>query len=359
MKKILNIEDYVNSPDLTLTLAWSELSYKINHVHLLDSVSGEMQAGQLFGICGPSGSSKTILLKCIYKKIQNTCVGNIRGDVFINKNRCPNGLVGFHGKIAYVPQEDVVLWDLSVEEYLLYAAKLRNSDANTNDTLLRVNDILQTMKIGGCKHTKIRFLSGGERKRCCIAIELLADPLFLLIDEGTSGLDSAIAASIVLTLKELSLRKSIVIGMSIHQPSSRVVNMFSTILMLSRGRVAYTGSPDCIREYLISLHYLPPPLGSNLVEFFIEMLVYWDPYGSCNAWLTMNAEAKRLYNPEVPQALATDSYKKYQAKVNEISAILKYLLQCRVLLQRCSRGIAASSQFELVCVTQCVVIAIL
>ncbi|XP_021342982.1 ABC transporter G family member 21-like [Mizuhopecten yessoensis] len=124
--------------------------------------------------------------------------------------------------------------------------------------LERIHSIVDSFGLQNCLHTVVgdiftRGLSGGERKRATIACELLRDPDILLVDEPTSGLDTSAAHNLMVQLKNYATQHKKIIVTTIHQPSSQVFLMFSTLLLLVEGQVAYFGSAGCALDYLTSL----------------------------------------------------------------------------------------------------------
>ncbi len=111
-----------------------------------------------------------------------------------------------------------------------------------------------------------RGISGGERKRVSIGVELVTNPTVLFVDEPTSGLDSTTSLSTIQLLKRLAAAGRTVV-MTIHSPSSRIFELFDSLLLLSHGKVAYLGRADCALSYFDSLNYRAPPF-ANAAEFF-------------------------------------------------------------------------------------------
>ena len=138
--------------------------------------------------------------------------------------------------------------NLSVEETLTYSAMLRlPSRISKKEKLLRVEDIIMQLGLNGCRKTPIgnslqRGVSGGERKRVSIGIELVTQPKILFLDEPTSGLDSFNAFNIIETIKKLAVEKGKVVLMTIHQPRTDILELFDKIILLSAGKCVWFGS---------------------------------------------------------------------------------------------------------------------
>ncbi|KAK5974814.1 ABC transporter domain-containing protein [Trichostrongylus colubriformis] len=162
---------------------------------VLNQVSGYAEPGHLTYIMGASGSGKTTLLNILTQKRNDGL--RVFGEIAVNDCLLEAGDMK---KIsAYVQQEDVFICNVTVQEHLMFAARLRVSDKKTEDERKAiVEGVIQAMNLTKCRNTRIRgvlekSLSGGERKRLAFATEILTDPSILFCDEPTSGLDSFMA----------------------------------------------------------------------------------------------------------------------------------------------------------------------
>ncbi len=169
------------------------------------------------------------------------------------EGRIPKRLVGV------VWQDDLLLSNLTVEENVYFSARLKASEATPNDevqalveeTLGELGLLHVRSSVVGSPLTGVRGVSGGERKRVSVAVELVVRPSLLLLDEPTSGLDATTAQSLVATLKDLAaLGHSVAVA--IHQPRTTIYNMFDHLLLLSKGNVIFDGAPSAARAYLES-----------------------------------------------------------------------------------------------------------
>ncbi|MBN2894105.1 MAG: ATP-binding cassette domain-containing protein [Bacteroidales bacterium] len=201
------------------------------------------RSGRLVGIMGGSGSGKTTLL--------NLLNGNYRptsGHIFINGIDLHNNSEQLNGFIGYVAQDDLLIEDLTVFENLFYNAKLcfgGDSDYSIKRKVIKhlkelgLYDI-KDMKVGSVLNRKI---SGGQRKRLNIALELIREPPILFLDEPTSGLSSRDSENIMDLLKDLALKGKLVFVV-IHQPSSAIFKMFDRLVVLDQGGyLIYNGQP--------------------------------------------------------------------------------------------------------------------
>lgn len=177
--------------------------------------------------------------------------------------------------IGFVTQDDDLWATLTVQQTLDFAAALRLPEGMpAAEKQLRVVEVVQALQLHKCRDTRIggafaRGVSGGERKRCAIALELLTRPSALLLDEPTSGLDSSIAFRLVSVLAGLASQGAS-IALAIHQPSSRVFAAFTDVILLAEGRALYCGSPAALGAYLEPLGAAVPH-AMNPADWLIDI----------------------------------------------------------------------------------------
>lgn len=201
------------------------------------------RSGQLAGIMGGSGTGKSTLL--------NLFNGNIRPDqgrVLINGINVHKEKEKLEGVIGYVPQDDLLIEELTVFQNLYYNARLCFSGYSDYRIIRMVVRMLQDLDLDSTKHLKVgdplnKTISGGQRKRLNIALELIREPSVLFVDEPTSGLSSMDSEMVMLLLKQLTLKGKLVI-INIHQPSSFIYKLFDRLLVLDKGGFpVYQGNP--------------------------------------------------------------------------------------------------------------------
>ncbi len=207
----------------------------------LDDISFEMEHGDLVAIMGPSGCGKSTLLNVIngYQKPQS-------GDVVLDSIDLHRNYSFLKNFMGFVPQDDLLFDNLTVYENLYFNAKLRYPSKPHIVLESLVNKVLKDIGLLEKKDSRVgnaldKTLSGGQRKRLNIGLELLADSEVLLLDEPTSGLSSKDSEKIIELLKSISLEGKIVYVI-IHQPSSKIYKIFDKIIVLDKGgKLAFSG----------------------------------------------------------------------------------------------------------------------
>ena len=225
---------------------------------LLEGVSLVIQPGEMAAIMGPSGAGKSTLLSVL-----NGQVAPAAGRIVIGGLDLHEHFDLFRGRIGYVPQDDILHADLTVWQALWYAARLRlprdMADAEIEN---RIRRVLSQLGLEGTEQTRVgdqrkRGVSGGQRKRVNLAMELLTDPPILVLDEPTSGLSSTDTMSVIELLRSLAdAGKTILV--TIHQPSLQAYEKFDAVAVIARdtstrqiGRLAWFGRawPDAVNFF--------------------------------------------------------------------------------------------------------------
>ncbi|XP_027845081.2 protein scarlet-like [Aphis gossypii] len=261
-----------------LVLSWKKISVQVkqttktffhgsktSYKQILHNVSGNVQCGNLLGIMGPSGSGKTTLMATISHRTK----GNFEGELLLNGRPISEEVMI---KISgFVPQHDISFEQLTALEHLTLMANLKVSQKTTKIELKEhIDEIISTLGMAKFLDTRISFLSGGERKKIALAVQLLNNPPILFCDEITTGLDSYSAAHIVNTLKSVARMGKIVIC-TIHQPASGVFGKFDEVLLLSNGLLAYQGPVTMVHQLFQKFNYECPDM-FNEADFVISIL---------------------------------------------------------------------------------------
>ncbi|XP_062230570.1 ABC transporter G family member 1-like [Phragmites australis] len=238
---------------------------------LLDGIFGEAREGELFAVMGASGSGKSTLVDALAGRIARE---SLHGSVALNGEP-------LHGRrlraiAAYVMQDDLLYPMLTVRETLLFAAEFRLPRALSPDKKrARVDALIDQLGLSRAADTIIgdeghRGVSGGERRRVSIGTDIIHDPILLFLDEPTSGLDSASAFMVVQVLRRIAQSGSVVI-MTIHQPSARILGILDRLLLLSRGRTVYAGTPAGLKPFFAEFG-APIPDNENPAEFALDTI---------------------------------------------------------------------------------------
>ena len=247
-----------------ITFVAEHLSYSFNDgTPAITDVSFAASEGKLIGIMGASGSGKTTLL--------NLLTGLARpesGDVRINGISLFREDDRLDGVIGYVPQDDLLVEDLTVFENLWYASSLCFAGKTREELTAIVNQLLHTLGLYEKRKSRVgsplnKVISGGQRKRLNIALELIREPSVLFLDEPTSGLSSGDSENVIDLLHELTLRGKLVITV-IHQPSSEIFRSFDKVLLLDlQGHLVFYGNPI---ESIVHFKTLEAQINSAIAE---------------------------------------------------------------------------------------------
>ncbi|KAJ3705677.1 hypothetical protein LUZ61_009382 [Rhynchospora tenuis] len=239
---------------------------------ILNSVSGEAREGEILAILGPSGSGKSTLIDALANRIARK---SLEGLITLNGEKIDNE-ENLKAISAYVMQDDLLYPMLTVQETLMFSAELRLSQSvSSSRKRERVRELLELLGLGLVASTIIgdegkRGVSGGERRRVSIGVDIVHDPAILFLDEPTSGLDSTSAFMVVKVLQDIARRGSIVV-MSIHQPSSRILGLLDHVLFLCQGTSVFDGPPTSLPPFFSEFgHSIPDD--QNRAEFVLDLI---------------------------------------------------------------------------------------
>jgi ABC-type multidrug transport system ATPase subunit len=218
-----------------------DISRCVGDRQVLQKLSLSVEPGELVAIAGGSGAGKTTLLE-ILAGLQPPSTGQLLHDGAARGPRVTDSRVG------YVPQDDIIHLEMPLRRTLRYAALLRLPAGTPADEAERiVDDTLHDLDLADRAEVPVRALSGGQRKRASIAVELLTRPRLFFLDEPTSGLDPSTAADVMRLLRRLSQR-GITIVVTTHEPAG--IDRCDRVVFLARdGHLAFTGTPIAARRY--------------------------------------------------------------------------------------------------------------
>ncbi|MEQ1763834.1 MAG: FHA domain-containing protein [Pyrinomonadaceae bacterium] len=212
-------------------------------VTLLDGVSLSIQPNEFIGLLGPSGAGKSSLVEAM-----NGNRPAQSGNVLVNNQDLYRNLDSLKQSIGYVPQDDIIHKELSVYRTLYYVAKLRLSrDVSSKEIDQIVNEVLDVTALAERRDVQVSQLSGGQRKRVSMAVELITKPSIIFLDEPTSGLDPSTEEKIMKLFRQIAESGRTVI-MTTHAMEN--VRLFDKIVILMRGKLVFYGKPSEALEYL-------------------------------------------------------------------------------------------------------------
>jgi len=240
---------------------------------IIDHVSGTVQPGQFLAIIGASGAGKTTLLNFLSGREISQNLDRT-GKILVNGSD-KDTMKNFSSYSAYVQQDDILFQTMTVRECLTFAARLK-LQAREEEKIARVNHMLKTLKLVKCQNTRIggplvKGVSGGERKRTSIGVELITDPNLVFLDEPTTGLDSFTATSVMESLSDLASKENRTVISTIHQPNTDIFDMFDRLVLLARGKIIYFNRADLAVDYFSNLGYTCPDT-SNPCDYFMSMM---------------------------------------------------------------------------------------
>ncbi|MBA0874089.1 hypothetical protein Goshw_011383 [Gossypium schwendimanii] len=282
--------DVTKLPSMPFLLSFNHLTYSVKVGRkmplltgggrtktLLNGISGVARDGEILAVLGASGSGKSTLIDALANRISK---GSLKGNITLNDEVVESRVL--KSISAYVMQHDLLFPMLTVEETLMFAAEFRlPRTMSKSKKRTRVQALIDQLGLRNATETVIgeeghRGVSGGERRRVSIGVDIIHDPIILFLDEPTSGLDSTSAFMIVKALQRIAQSGSIVI-MSIHQPSYRILGLLDRLIILSNGQTVYTGLPTNLSLYFSEFGY-PIPEKENKTEFALDLI--WELEGS-------------------------------------------------------------------------------
>ncbi|XP_062030231.1 ABC transporter G family member STR2-like [Rosa rugosa] len=243
-------------------------------VDLLHKITGFAPKGCITAVMGPSGAGKSTFLDGVAGRIAS---GSLKGRVSLDGKEMSPSII--KRTSAYIMQDDRLFPTLTVYETLMFAADFRLGPVTTTEKKQRVEKLIQQLGLSSARNTYIgdegsRGVSGGERRRVSIGVDIIHGPALLFLDEPTSGLDSTSAHSVIEKVHHIARSGSTVI-LTIHQPSSRIQLLLDHMLILARGQLMYQGSPKDVSLHLgrmgRKVHKEESP-----IEYLIDVIQEYD-----------------------------------------------------------------------------------
>jgi ABC-type multidrug transport system ATPase subunit len=245
---------------------------------VVDGVSFSILPGEMVAIMGPSGAGKTSVLTTLAGYTPPSS-----GAVYMDGLSLYDHYDVFRSAIGYVPQEDVMHRTLTVEEVLYYKARLDfPAEVSDEEIRERITAVLRQLDLEHVRGSLVgdetrRGVSGGQRKRLNVAMELMSEPSLLLLDEPTSGLDARSAMQLIRQCRGLASAGRTV-AMTIHQPRREAFELFDKLLLLTKGgKLAYFGPAIEARRYFRSRSELPAESAKNPADYALDVLDPLEP----------------------------------------------------------------------------------
>ncbi|KAI9166215.1 hypothetical protein LWI28_028104 [Acer negundo] len=257
-------------------LTWKDLCVRVpngkNESHaILQGLTGYAEPGKVLAIMGPSGCGKSSLLDALAGRSSSNTQQS--GEILINGHK---ETLAF-GTSAYVTQDDTLMTTLTVKEAIYYSAQLQLPDSmSKSQKKERAEITIKEMGLQDSMDTRIggwtkKGLSGGQKRRVSICIEILTRPKLLFLDEPTSGLDSAASFHVMNRIVKLARQDRRTVIASIHQPSSEVFELFHNLCLLSSGRTIFFG-PVSLAEQFFASSGFPCPTLRNPSDHYLRTI---------------------------------------------------------------------------------------
>ncbi|XP_023764734.1 ABC transporter G family member 1 [Lactuca sativa] len=333
---------YLTWEELGVAVSSSEWSARKNErKSLLVGVSGYAKPGEIVAVMGPSGCGKSTLLDSLAGRLASNTM--YCGRVLINGRKQRLN----YGTMAYMTQEQVLTWTLTVKEAVYYSAELQLPKLMPKfEKRERADRTMREMGLQDCANTRIggwgfKGLSGGQKRRVSICLELLTRPKLLLLDEPTSGLDSAASYYVMKQIAKLTRQYHMTVLAAIHQPSSQVFGLFSNLCLLSLGKTIYFGPTSAANQFFAANGFPCPDLQSPADHYLITINIDFDEdivSGEIPSEQVINALAESYKSSEiymeVQSEIATICGEKGDIIQREGSLQVNVITQCLVLSQR-------------------------
>ncbi|XP_065186637.1 uncharacterized protein LOC135817389 [Sycon ciliatum] len=263
-----------DEPKFTIDFQFDELGLELKSsgAKVLQGVTGQIKSHQVTAVMGPSGAGKSTFITTLCGK---ATYGRQTGRVFINDS--PDDLTRYRKVVGFVPQDDIMLRMMTVKENLTFHAMMRLPRSMPRVAKReKVQNVIDDLGLYDIRHSVIgdetkRGISGGQRKRVNIGMEMVANPTVLFLDEPTSGLDSTSSKEVCACLKRIA-ESGLTVVTVIHQPRYEIFKMFHSVLLLGKGgRTVYLGPSEKALPYFQGLGFQCPE-HANPPDFFMDVI---------------------------------------------------------------------------------------
>ncbi|EZA59981.1 ATP-binding cassette sub-family G member [Ooceraea biroi] len=306
-----------------------QIRYRGPKKQILKGLNGVFKCGELTAIMGPSGAGKSSLLNILTGFQEENLLGTmeyISRQGKLDRKKCKK-------LSCYVQQADNMYGLLTIQESMMLASCLKIASITQKRRQTLIDDILDTLNLSKAKNTRVDRLSGGQKKRLSIALELIDNPPIMFLDEPTSGLDSLASSQCIAALQTLAKSGRAIIC-TIHQPSAALYHMFDYIYLIADGHCMYADVPNNTINYFAKQGFQCPKY-HNPADYMLEVVN--QEYGNYNNQLVIAAK-KYCQRDETP--LQTNTFTKSGLSfANDREGIAinppSEMMRFRVLLRRC------------------------
>ncbi|KAI1363422.1 hypothetical protein F5Y08DRAFT_309687 [Xylaria arbuscula] len=295
---------------------------------ILQNVTGSIERGSLTAVMGGSGAGKSTFVNVLMGKTTNT--GGL-----VSVNNIPGKIKRYKKLIGYVPQDDIVLPELTVYENILHSARIRLPRTwSSVDIKAHVNSVIDCLELSHVRNSLVGsvgkpVISGGQRKRVSIGMELAAAPMAIFLDEPTSGLDATSASSIMRTLKAIA-RLGISVIVIIHQPRVEIFEMLDELILLGNGQIIYEGSEKGVQRFFENVGFRFPP-HANTADVITDIITgngrTYKKVGDISKESLINHWAHSRQNAEIKSR--HESIQSDRASIKHTQTIQRGLLKSR------------------------------
>ncbi|XP_058807743.1 ATP-binding cassette sub-family G member 1-like [Phymastichus coffea] len=322
----------------SLDIEFNNLNYAVStgfrkpKKEILRGVDGLFKSGELTAIMGPSGAGKSSLLN-ILTGLQKC---GVTGSIKFRSKHGDRDWNQYKKESCYIQQDDMLHPLFTVQEVMMMAADLKlGNNLSRKAKHMVIDDVLEILDLTKTKETRCDRLSGGQRKRLSVALELVDNPPVMFLDEPTTGLDSSASLQCVAMLQNLAKDGRTIIC-TIHQPSATIYEMFDHVYLLAEGRCVYQGDAKNTVNYFKKLE-LVCPMYHNPADFMIEVVS--KEYGDFNEKLAVAATDRswRATTPDKSILCQPDGIMKYssEGKATVLISPPSEFSRFWVLLRRC------------------------
>ena len=235
------------------------------NIIILKGINTFFESGKINAILAPNGSGKTTLLNIVFGNCDTST--NTSGEILLNDEL--RKIQSWFDDVSFVEQDSYKIIDQTVESLIEFAIKIKQKERKLKISKENIDEIYEALNLRPILHKNVNSISGGERKRAMIAIELVMMKKILILDEPTSDLDSYLALKLITFLQKIAKQNDIMVILTIHQPSDQIFKRFDNILFLLEGKVVYSGESSQLINFF-QLKGINKPQDWTISDFLFE-----------------------------------------------------------------------------------------